>query len=56
VRGAPGTEVVHAPGTYVHGAPLEVLDRALASRGAVVDFAQDIAAVPPLLTLAEVLG
>jgi cytochrome P450 len=27
VRGAPGTEVVHDPATYVHGAPLEVLDR-----------------------------
>jgi cytochrome P450 len=27
VRGAPGTEVVHDPATYVHGAPREVLDR-----------------------------
>ena len=27
MRGAPGTEVVHDPATYVHGAPLEVLDR-----------------------------
>jgi len=27
VRGAPGTEVVHDPATYVHGAPLEILDR-----------------------------
>jgi cytochrome P450 len=27
VRAAPGTEVVHDPGTYVEGAPLDVLDR-----------------------------
>jgi cytochrome P450 len=27
VRGAPGTEVVHEPETYVRGAPLDVLDR-----------------------------
>jgi cytochrome P450 len=36
VRAAPGTEVLHDPATYVHGAPLDVLDRLRDSEPGVV--------------------
>ena len=40
----------------IHGHVRDILDRALTSPGQVLDFAKDVAADLPLLTLADVLG